>query len=410
MPDAPVVQAPPSSDASACAACRLRSRLLAQLAGHLDRRSRDRQRLTALLALPDEDLVAAVGGRDGWPAAERSGPERRADPRAEPRPDSGLEPRADAGPEPRADAGPEPRADSGPELPSDASPAPAICRHDAHYPDRLRELAAPPAILHLGGDADRALANLGLPAVALVGARIPTDYGRIVARDLASALATSGVCVVSGMAMGIDAEAHAGALAVGGPTLAVLPGGVDVAYPAVARGLHRRLLAEAAAVSEMPAGMRPRRWCFVARNRIVAGLARVTVVVEARERSGTLITAGYARDLGREVAAVPGPVTSSRSDGTNALIRDGAHLVRGAADVLDLMYGVGTRPARSAPQPGLEPRLAALLDRVRSGEDSPEALVASGVELDVALAGLTELELLGCVRRGLSGRYLAVAG
>jgi DNA processing protein len=367
----------------ACEACRLRTRLLAELAGHLDRRSRERRRLAALLALSDERLLDSVGarqldvttgetqGRGGLPGA--------GDPRG------------------RRPAGADPSA---------AGPGAELCRHDSRYPEGLRALSASPAVLHLGGEPGRVLALLQAPAVALVGARSPTDYGRAVGRELAAALASSGVCVVSGMAMGVDAEAHAGALGAGGPTLAVLPGGVDIAYPAAARALHRRLLGEAGAVSEMPRGMAPRRWCFVARNRIVAGLARVTIVVEARERSGTLITAGYARDLGRDVAAVPGPVSSSLSAGTNALIRDGAHLVRGAADVLDLLYGVGARPPAA---PALDPRLAGVLERVRSGQDTPEALATAGLDLDEALAALAELELLGRARRGLSGREAPVA-
>ena len=138
----------------------------------------------------------------------------------------------------------------------------------------------------------------------------------------------------------------------------------------------------------------------------MAALAAVTVIVEARERSGTLITAGYAADLGRDVAAVPGPVTASRSDGTNALIRDGAHLVRDARDVLDLMYGVGG-PRRA---PALPPALATLLAAVRSGRDTPESLVSDVRSLEAVLAGLTELELLGRLRRTLGGRYLAPPG
>jgi DNA processing protein len=357
----------------------VRTRLLAELAGRLDRRSRERGRLAALLALSDERLLDSVGARQ-LDLAD-TGSDRRGDPAT-------LHERA--------------RPPGGAADGQDAE----LCRHDPRYPQGLRELGAPPAVLHLGGDPGRVLALLEAPAVAVVGARSPTDYGRAVGRELACALACSGVCVVSGMAMGLDAEAHVGALDGGGPTLAVLPGGVDVAYPATARALHRRLVCEAGVVSEMPHGMPPRRWCFVARNRIVAGLARVVVVVEARERSGTLITAGYARDLGRDVAAVPGPVTSSLSAGTNALIRDGAHLVRGAADVLDLLYGVGVRVPEA---PALEPRLAGVLEHIRCGQDTPEALAAAGLDLDEALAALAELELLGRVRRGLSGRYATAA-
>jgi len=375
----------------ACPTCAGRARLLAALAGRLEHRGRDRERLSRLLSLPDAALVRALE----LPGAPASG--------------------------------------------SAARSAPAVCRHHPDYPQRLRDLTAPPAVLHLAGPLHRALVTLSAPGVAIVGPRAPSDYGREVARALASGLAASGVCVISGMAMGIDAIVHEAALAAGGPTLAVLPGGVDVPYPAGKRALHARLAAEGALVSELPAGTAPWRWMFVARNRIVAALATVTVVVEARERSGTLITAGFATDLGREVAAVPGPVTASRSDGTNALIRDGAHLVRNVGDVLDLLYGVGAvysptsgatiRPAdggrsppgarqpplarrpptpRRPPESPLPPTLAQLLARVRAGHDTPDALVGPGRGLDEILAGLTELELLGRVRRGLSGRYFAV--
>lgn len=365
----------------ACEACRVRTDLIARLAGHLDRRSRERRRLAALLSLPDDQLLDALGARQ---------------------PTLGLELEAAADDAPERPPGADTRSAPG-------ESCPAVCRHDERYPTALAGLSSPPAVLHLGGDPDRVLELVGGPAVAVIGARAPTDYGRAVARELASGLSGAGVCVVSGMALGIDAEVHRAALDAGGPTLAVLPGGVDVPYPATASGLHRRLIAQAGAVSEMPAGMSPRRWCFVARNRIVAALSAVTVVVEARVRSGTLITAGYARDLGRDVAAVPGPIGSSLSAGTNALIRDGAHLVSGVADVLDLLYGVGIR-VTPPPAPTLDPGQTALLERVRSGQDTPEALAGAGLDLDETLAGLTELELLGCVRRGLSGRYLAAGG
>jgi DNA processing protein len=360
---APAAAEPPPR---ACPACARRARLLAALAGRLDRRRRDRENLGALLGLSDAALVRALAL-----------PEL-------------------------------------PPLPGAASDAPALCRHHPAYPSRLLELSSPPAVLHLGGKPERALAAIADPCVAIVGSRAPSDYGREVARALAGSLAATGVCVVSGMAMGIDAVVHDAALSAGGPTLAVLPGGVDVAYPAAKRTLHARLRARAALVSELPAGTAPWRWTFVARNRIVAALAGVTVVVEARARSGTLITAGYAGDLGREVAAVPGPVTASRSDGTNALIRDGAHLVRDARDVLDLLYGVGSPRAAAAAEGGRAPPLPAglvtLLARVRGGDDTAEALVRPGQTLEQALAGLAELELLGAVRRGLSGRYVAVPG
>jgi DNA processing protein len=372
----------------ACEACRRRASLLVALAGHLEHHRYDRQRLIALLAMSDEDLMQAVSAapalRPGDPqgsllsAPEHAETVRRVDP--EHRPSSAT-----------------------PESPAE----PALCRHDGAYPELLAAVSGAPAVLHMAGDVARVVSLLATPAVAIVGARAPTDYGREVARDLARGLAASGVCVVSGMAMGIDAAAHAGALETGGSTLAVMPGGANVAYPACKRALHRRLCEQAGAISELPAGARPRRWCFVARNRIIAALARVTVVVEARDRSGALITAGYARDLGREVAAVPGPVTSSRSRGANALIRDGAHLVRDPQDILDLLYGVGMRRAQAG-LPSLEPRLLSLLEHVRAGQDTVGALVGAGMDLDQTLSGLTELELEGCLRRSLGGRYVPV--
>ncbi len=351
----------------ACRSCARRAQLIAALAPRLDRRRRDRDSVSTLLGLPDGALARALA------------------------------------------------LPSVPPLPAVDATAAALCRHHPAYPSGLLELAAPPAVLHLGGAPERVLRALAAPSVAIVGPRAPSDYGREIARALAGSLAGCGVCVISGMAMGVDAVVHDAALARDGPTLAVLPGGVDLAYPAAKRALHARLAARAALVSELPAGTTPWRWTFVARNRIVAALAAVTVVVEARARSGTLITAGYAADLGREVAAVPGPVTASRSDGTNALIRDGAHLVRDARDVLDLLYGVGgLRRGAGAPRESdgssLPPALASLLAQVRAGDDTAELLVRPERTLEQALAGLTELELLGAIRRGLSGGYLAVRG
>jgi DNA processing protein len=361
----------------ACPDCRRRAWLLAWLAGHIDHHRSDRQSLAALLGLADRELIEAVGGRSRDELLRRY--ERWVDaPWAGPRP---LPPAAQA----------------------------AVCRHDDRFPEALAGLAGAPAILHLTGDGRRALRLMAAPCVAVVGARASSEYGREVARSLGHALAKSGVCVVSGMALGIDSAAHSGALEAGGPTLAVLPCGVDVPYPAGKRGLHRRLCAHASLVSEMPSGFRPRRWCFVARNRIIAALSRVTVVVEARERSGSLITAGYACDLDRDVGAVPGRVTTPTAAGTNGLIRDGAHLVRDAQDVLDLLYGVGVRHA-TATAPELERRLRMVLDRVRAGTDTPAALAAAGMEPGEAAAALTELELLGCVRRGLGGRYVPLIG
>jgi DNA processing protein len=236
------------------------------------------------------------------------------------------------------------------------------------------------------------------------------------ARSLARDLAACDVPVVSGMAYGIDSAAHEGALSAGGPTIAVLPGGVDVAYPATKRRLRDRIEASALVVAEMPLGMKPFRWSFPARNRIMAALARMTVVVEGAEGSGSLITAGFAQDLGRDVGAVPGQATSRLAAGPNRLIFEGAAMVRSAADVLDALYGPGERvPAtataappgggRAAASTGLDPRLRTLLERVEAGVGSVDGLADRAGVAEV-LAGLSELEFLGLVTRGPGGDYV----
>jgi DNA processing protein len=213
------------------------------------------------------------------------------------------------------------------------------------------------------------------------------------------------------MALGIDSAAHEGALEAGGFTTAVLAGGVDYVYPRTNVRLYRRIIEGGVVLSELPPGTQPHRWLFPARNRIMAGLAAVTVVVEGRTNSGSLITAGFAEDLGRDVGAVPGQVTSSLADGPNGLLADGAHVVRSATDVLDLLYGVGKgpRPEDAAQRHHLEPRLAQLLEAVEQGRGSAEAIAAGPGDVAGVLAGLTELELLGLVRRGAGGAYIRAA-
>jgi DNA processing protein len=213
------------------------------------------------------------------------------------------------------------------------------------------------------------------------------------------------------MALGVDSAAHDGALQAGGPTVAVLAGGADIAYPRSKRALHGRIRASGAVLSEAPPGFVPRRWCFPARNRIIAGLASATIVVQAALRSGSLITAELAMDLGRDVGAVPGSPLDWRSAGANALLRDGATVVRDAVDALDLALGVGhglgtEAEARTA---GLDPVLRALLRKVGEGRATIDSLALTPAEADAALVGLTELELLGLVRRGPGGTYQATA-
>ena len=265
-------------------------------------------------------------------------------------------------------------------------------RRDPTFPRLLAAIHDPPATLFLRGSAAPRL--LDQPAVAVVGARACSSYGRSVARSLARDVASAGLVVVSGMARGIDGDAHRGALEGGGPTVAVLGCGVDRDYPAAHAELARRIVEAGLVVSEYEPGIEPAPWRFPARNRIIAGLCRATLVVEARERSGALITADFALEEGREVLAVPGEITSSLSAGTNALLRLGATPVTCVEDVLEA-YGI-ERAAQSAASlgPTAETILARLGDRSLTGD---EVVRASGVEAGAGAAALVELELAGRV-------------
>jgi DNA processing protein len=364
---------------SACDACLRRSWLIARLAGHIDVAWSARRGNASLLALADAELIAALGGaqRDVLADAyERFAP-------------ATLHRRCVV------------------------SRVAALCRCDPRYPPAVTDLSDAPAVLYVYGDLARFEQALAVDRVAIVGARRATEYGLQQARGLGRGLAAAGLTVVSGMALGVDAAAHVGALDADGVTVAVLACGPDVAYPASKRRLHARIAATGAVIAELPPGTPPRRWCFPARNRIIAALAQATVVVEAGERSGSLITAGQAADLGREVAAVPGLVTAPLAAGTNALIADGAQLVRGPHDVLELLFGATALqllPARPDDRTaGLEPDLRALLERVGSGCDTVAALAGPGGAVDAVLAGLAQLELRGLVRRGAGGRYTVTA-
>ena len=365
---------------SACDACLRRTALVAALAAHVERARRQHRHLRELLALCDEDLLAAIGG------------ERRAE----------LE-RAYASFEPSAARRELQRAG-----------LKAACRHDDDgYPARLLDAADAPAVLHVAGDPERlaALAQPEVAAVAIVGARRAGPEALEVARGLGRGLAAAGVTVVSGMALGVDSAAHAGALEAGGPTITVLAGGADVPYPPSKRALYRAIVHSQAAISEMPPGMRPWRWAFPARNRTIAGLASLTIVVEATERSGSLITAELAQQLGRTVGAVPGSVMTPRCAGTNALLRDGALVIRDAQDALDEALGIGVAVAHTGRAVSeLEPPLRTLLREVENGRDTVAALASTPSEASSALAGLAELELLGLLRRGPGGRYTRLLG
>jgi DNA processing protein len=280
----------------------------------------------------------------------------------------------------------------------------ACCRHGDLYPAGLRD--APDAPWALVGRGDPGLLDGLEPfgAVTIVGARRATSYGREIARELGRELAAAGLIVVSGLAFGIDACSHRGALD-GGRTIAVLGCGPDTAYPAAHRSLWRQICERDLVISEFPPGAVPWRWTFPARNRIMAALAGMTVVVEAATRSGSLITADLAADLGRDLGAVPGPVTSRASAGPNNLLAGGACLVRDAQDVLDAMLGAGaTQLDRGGPT--LDRALADVLSAVEMGESSCDGVAAAlGLPGPDAAGALARLELLGYVTCSTVGIY-----
>lgn len=214
----------------------------------------------------------------------------------------------------------------------------ATCRHDERYPAPLREAGAAPWALIGRGDPSRLESIAWSDSVSVVGSRRATSYGREVSRALGRDIAHAGRTVISGMDYGIDTCAHRGAIE-GGSTVAVFGCGPDVAYPASHRSLWRRICETGLVLSELPPGAVARRWTFPARNRIIAGISGMTVVVEAARRSGSLQAANFAADFGREVGAVPGPVTGRASLGTNDLLAGGARVVRDASDVLDASPG-----------------------------------------------------------------------
>jgi DNA processing protein len=257
-------------------------------------------------------------------------------------------------------------------------------RSATDFPPLLRAIHDPPAGLFLRGAAKPGL--LAQPAVAVVGARASSGYGASVARSLGRELAAAGLVVVSGLARGIDAEAHRGTLEAEGKTVAVLGCGIDRDYPAAHAELARRVADAGLIVSEYAPGVEPAPWRFPARNRIVAGLCAATVVVEARERSGALITADLALQEGREVFAVPGEITSSLSAGTNALLKLGAAPLTSAADVL-ASFGIELQLDEGERSP--------LLDLLPASAD--ELVRKTGLGADEIARTLVELELEGRV-------------
>lgn len=280
---------------------------------------------------------------------------------------------------------------------------------DCRYPELLRETSAPPLVLYVLGE----LTPEDGRAISVIGSRDSTPYGREVARQLAGDFASAGVTVISGLARGIDGVAHEAALQADGRTIAVLGGSLDWIYPAEHRGLARRMCERGALVSEYPTRTRPVPGNFRARNRIMAGMSIAVVIVEARLKSGTLITANYAAHYNRDVFAVPGSILSPASEGCHQLIKEGAGLVRSATEVLEeLQIGLG----HAAPATNTEAIDLAIseTERVVFAALTVEPLhiddLAANLELpitDVATA-LMMLELLGRVRNAGAQHYARI--
>jgi DNA processing protein len=360
----------PAAARAACASCLRRSWLLAELAGPLDCNCRADGRLFDLLELPDERLIGALGGRRRGEVLARHGRFATT------------------------------------ELRRDRSIA-EICAHDPGYPRGLRSVSAPP-MLFVRGSLRRLTRLTAGPVVAVVGTTRATDYGMHMANALARGLAASGVTVAGELTDGIARAGHEGALQAGAASLAVLCGGADVTAPARRRSLLERIANNGAAVSELPCGTAARRWGAAASVRIVAALADVTIVVEANDSPRELRGAVIAGALGRTVAAVPGRVTSHASRGSNALLREGAALVRDPGDVLDLLDLASRRTeAGQTARDRLAPHLREVLERVGAGIDTAAKLAGGAADAGALLQALSELELLGLLARGDGGRYVA---
>lgn len=286
-----------------------------------------------------------------------------------------------------------------------------LCGHCSEFPvglTRFERASDIPHVIYGVGSMEQLLALQRQAAVAIVGARRATAYGREVAWQLAADLAAGGTTVISGMALGIDGAAHRGALSRRGSTIAVLAGGPDRAYPRSHRLLHEQICDSGCVISESPPGTQARRWAFVARNRLIAALSNLTVFVEGQESSGARHTVDFATDLGVAVGAVPGPVTNPMSSGPNALLAEGVgvEVIRSADDVRNLL-GIALAPQQ--PLAGLE--LAGdqqrVFDALGSGARTPDQLARELPDLDSRGIArmLGALELAGHVERTRAGDY-----
>jgi DNA processing protein len=363
-------RAQPSERGGACSDCRRRSWLLASLGATLDYRSRRPERLLELLALSDEELLRALAGSRA--------PHLKA-----------------------AYA----RFDSA-DLPQAKRSEPVCCHHPG-YPTPLRRPAAP-RMLNVAGGRQRLAELSAAPVIAIAGTARATDYGVQMAGSMSRGLAVSGLTIACSMADGIAAAAIDAATRVGGATVVVWPGGLDVACSARSRSRLAAVLECGCAISELPAGSAARPWTHVAAARTLAGLATLVVVVEAEASAHELVAAHVARELAKVLAAVPGRVSSRASSGAHELLMSGAKLVRGPGDVLELLCLAEAPPGARRRTVGraLEPHLRATLEGVSDGLDTPQQLANGERSAAEVLLSLSELELLGLVARGDGGRYV----
>ena len=281
----------------------------------------------------------------------------------------------------------------------------AIPWNDAAYPAALTAIVDPPTVIWTRGRA----AALNAHAVAIVGSRAASPYALSVAEQLAHDLAARGLAIVSGLARGVDSAAHRGAIAAGGVTIAVLGSGVDRVYPAEHAALARQIDEAGAVVSELVPGTPPAPFFFPLRNRIISGLSRAVVVVEANEKSGSLITARCALEQGRDVLAVPGNILTGRNRGAHALLRDGAKIVEDVDDILEEIPGLGpVLPGGAARTRGGSTFSDPVMACLPPGEpcDLDAISERSGLAPARLLPRLFELELLGLVGRAGGGRFV----